>query len=146
MPQETLTVKTDTILPLPVLDQIPVGNYSLTVPIKDDSVQVGFKGRPDGFDKLQLSVSPNMIIISRKDGDIQVVSGVTGKTEHGISSIVQSEVFVEPEPSVELRKADGGKWSTDSTQIASRLGLVRFVAKVGEAAISKDKRSQLPQS
>jgi hypothetical protein len=129
------------VLALPVLGLIPIGEHSLGVPIKDGSVQIGFHDTPDSFDRLNVTAAPDEIQIARKGGDLQVESAVLHKAENGKRGGKRVHVFVAPEPVLTIRKIDG-QWMTEADKIASRLGLVRFMAKVGEVAVGKSKRAQ----
>ena len=129
------------VLALPVLGLIPQGEYSLGVPIKGGSVQTGFHGTPDSFDRLNITAAPDEIQIARKGGDLQVESAVLHDVGNGKRSGKRVQVFVTPEPMLTIRKIDG-QWITEADKIVSRLGLVRFVAKVGEVAVGKSKKAQ----
>ncbi len=135
--------ETEMILRVPGLNQIPLGVYSLGVPILRGRVQIGMRGTPDAFDRLAVGVTEDAIEITRRSCDLQIETGVID-TRDGKRVVGRTDVLVEPIPVLTLRK-DDGQWIADRTNVLSCVGLTRFVAKVGEAAIAKKRKFQLVQ-
>ncbi|MEK7594316.1 MAG: hypothetical protein AAB436_01605 [Patescibacteria group bacterium] len=126
---------TRTKLALPILDKLPPAIYSLGVPISGDHIPVGFLQPPDDFDRLAVAVEPNIIEIHRESGDpIQI----------GAKTLLRREepqlVLAEPVDFLLLLNHGDGWMAKDSlADPATRVGLSRFVAKIGEAIMNKSR-------
>lgn len=125
---------------IPGLSHIPEGNYFLGVPIKDGKIQVGFRGKPEGFDRLNVVAGHDTVQIARASGQgLQVESPGLHQADGAPPSQTRVNVFREPVTRVTYNKVDGHWMVEDGSEVASRVGLVRFTAKATEAAIKKSK-------
>lgn len=126
-------------LALPVLDHIPVGTYNLGAPVKNDSIQVGIQGRPEGFARVNLLVTADHMEISRYGSDLQIESGILVDDDYGMRRMARAPVLEHPQSLLLLNKSSGF-WVTESHNVVSRTGLVRFAAKLAGVAAAKNRR------
>ncbi len=130
-----MNMNTRTELALPVLDQLPPAVYSLKVPIVSDHIPVGFLNTPDNFDRLRVSVEPNIIEIYRESGSpIQI--GTKALHRRGGPQLVLAEPV---DLLLLLNHGDGWAAGDKLTDPRARVGLSRFVAKMCETVMSRSR-------
>lgn len=134
-------LNTKTQLHLPILGELPLGRHLFGVPINNGSVQIGFAGKPDSIDRLVVDAEPDAIEIARLSGELlQIESGIIDRGGDRLR-IIRKQVLAEPLGGITLWRA-GDAWETWArlAEPATKVGLSRFAAKIGNTAIHKAKR------